>query len=1562
MKIIFLFTSVLILLMAVSTATAADADNTTKIEKVDTASVAQAQMPAKEITKVDKKTTKKESKIDYYVSNDGDDTNSGTQESPFKTMQTAINKTTQENEYTIHIAEGTYKGEGNLNLTIPGTNNINFIGSGVNKTIFDGEANFTLPGSGNEAWGGSAFWNNWRNCSGNWFMNITQGEGQFNITGMTIQNCWSNSGSSIAACPTSTIDNRATLNVTNVYFDSNHAGNGAGIRNNNGGTLYVDNCTFTNGTKAQTTGNFGAALYNNGTAIVTNSNIIYNFARWGSVTNDKNITMINCTFKDNHAYDGGSGYKNGPSFTADTGFADFFRPYAVLNLTSTIINCTFDSNQQCDISNGRGDLTVDNCVFNHSTGVYLFPNNNRNNQYMPTQIIENNQFIDMQPSTVFASLISATTPSVSVRSLSGYPLLIKNNTIDVRDSNYGYGLYLTANATAVNNTMNNYIYVAGANNIIENNTVNTATVNSISLATAAKNCTIINNTLTTSSADGDLSIKALADTIIQDNKPETYTYVVTNENYTTYFDENGIARKDVITNGSKIILSGEITDKDFIFDNIKVLVDTQSNTLTDVTFTTQNNAQVSLNNLKIKNTKNDKGYIILFNSTKNTLNKTTIDATTDKALQAIKIEEDSNKIVDVTLNMTAPAYDTEWRENYAIGTVPTTGMFIRSSHNYISGTKLFVYAPTKDPNSFAPSVDGLDIQSKNVGEFVTDNQIRNTRINVTGGSYVYALNLARAKNTMTTLSYFIANSDFYAVSVQMGDAKDNTIAGYMHAYADSIAYGLYSTAMATGTSNNTNISKLYIQGMDAPTATGIEIDGASNIIMGDATFTINGNTTKAIVVHPDFYGNAPENITINKLTVTLNGNTDDSIMMSFNNVTNLYMNASSIRSTSGKGINLEDSDNAVIENNYINAANMYGGNGAITTNKEATLRNNTPTLVLLTDDNYSNFFDENATLKVDADVIAIGGDLYNKDIKIDLPTKLYNITNTADYTIYNGTITIYGNSSVYSSPTKVLRVTGLKFENQNKPVFKDELEGTIQCNVYFENCDIDVTGDDIVAFDAFNNNSYIYLDVSDSNISLSGKNAVAISYSGYNRGQPVYVTDNNIIIVAEESAKALETNQATLQFSSNNVEITAKNAIAVNAQNSSISYHNFRYNDISVTGDNVSALYYEKPDTSTSYVEDNSITLDTNNPTTAISVIGNRGAYVQRNNIIINTNNDETPIIYSNSTTSVTNNYLESRDLCGDDAVESAGTVSGNKPVVGGRNITINIADVELLPGEENNITINVTNSFDEVIGGNITVTIDDEEIPINDGVVKYTPQKAGDVTVKVTYVDPNGNYQTKTETSTLTAIKRNSTAQTVIEEPVLGETTELTAQFYDDNGIAVNGGKAIFRINGKTLRNDQGEVIYVDVVNGTATLPDVNITGEWMKPDTTIQAVYSGTDEFDPIITEKTTVNVTKPEATVTLTAPTEATAGQEITLTATVTDGDKLVNSGRIAFKFNGKTLKDENGKAIYVNVKDGIATTTYKIPAKTKAKSYTLTAVFIDDTYDRVEATREIVISKA
>jgi hypothetical protein len=89
---------------------------------------------------------------------------------------------------------------------------------------------------------------------------------------------------------------------------------------------------------------------------------------------------------------------------------------------------------------------------------------------------------------------------------------------------------------------------------------------------------------------------------------------------------------------------------------------------------------------------------------------------------------------------------------------------------------------------------------------------------------------------------------------------------------------------------------------------------------------------------------------------------------------------------------------------------------------------------------------------------------------------------------------------------------------------------------------------------------------------------------------------------------------------------------------------------------------------------------------------------------------------------------------------------------------------------------------------------------------------------------------------------------------------------------------------------------------------------------------------------------------ADIEITSPGTVTKGQIATFTVKVTDNNVNVNEGKVILKINGKTLKDDNGKVIYAQVVDGIATVEYMIPDTMKSKDYTLSAVFVSSNYSR------------
>ncbi|OED30033.1 right-handed parallel beta-helix repeat-containing protein [Methanosphaera sp. WGK6] len=1507
------------------------------------------------------KTIKSEGEsVDYYVSDStGSDENDGSSSTtPFKTIGKAITSTTDSGIYNIHIAEGVYKGVGNTNLTVSGANTINFIGSGINKTVFDGEANYTIQETG-FYWGSSSVWKSYVNATGNWFMNITEGNGKITITNMTFQKGWVKGGSSLAAYKLAPIDNYATLSVDNVYFYSNFCGVGAALRNRPDATLTVNNSVFDSNCKSDSTGNAGI-IYNKGTAYVYNSLFTDNYARWGSVTNDKIISVINCTFRNGKAYDGSSGYKFGPGVAMNTGTLDYYTVYNVDDVQTLVENCTFENNDQCDIYIGFGQATIRGNIFNKSTGIYeVSAARSAKLNLTINHLIENNQFINIQPSTLLSTMLTTTTPSFAFYTTTvGYNTTIINNTIDVPNTQYGYALRLTGYANVINNTMNNYISINGHNNTITGNIINTTRDYTVVAATSNTNNTITNNTLLSGMLNGNLAVNVSTSNVVENNLPSSDVIVITNENYTTYFNNDGTMKNGVIANGSKILLSGNIINKTFIFDNIKVLVTNETEAqLVNSTIITINDATISLNGIIINNTDSTTEYAVLLNSTGNKIVNSQIIVNTTNTVRAVIIDADGNTITGTTINVTGPSLDVDW-SGYPVGLGKNIGLLIRSSNNLINSSRINV--TFQGNGTTYGSVYGIEIQSPVATEVVHGNEIRSTRVYVTGDIYAYALNMVRADNTASSLSYFTAESNFMAYAMQLsGPAKNNTIAGYATAIAPTAAYGAYVTGQWSGTITNNSFEKYYIQNVNSSNAYGIVLEGVSNTIIGNATYTIHGTVSEPISLtnanNTEIYS-----ITLNQYTTDVN-----SQIATVTNSSNVTFRINTMSSSKGTGVNIVNSSTINVTSNYINIGNVTGGNDAVKSENSSNvvIEANTPVIGLLTDDTYNTYFDENSKLReITFDFITIGGDLHNKDLIFN---KSVDIRNAANYTIYNGTITFEGNATGTSNLTKI------NINNVDKPALVTDLNNTAQVNIYLKYGNITVTGDNATAIISERKpaTQQVYISVQYENITVTGKNATYVYYTGNATTSTVTgvmeTIYSNINVTADDTSIVYDINSATIYFRYNNVAQSGKNTVTILSDKGVISYSNgFQYNKIVASGENITVINaVNKIGTTSSYIYYNNINLTSNNPTTAITIDG-RYNYVAYNNITVNTYNGETPIISAaNNSSYVRFNNLVSYDICGDNAVEHTGvTITGNTPTYLPVILTVN--NITGFVNQVNTITATITDlGGKNYVDGTVIFADANGKVigtaTIDNGVATtdYVPSHIMDSTITVTY-NGNGVYDTKNTTAKL-VIKRLPT--TIKVDPVtahIGDVITLTATITDSENNAITNGKVIFKVNGKTLRDAEGNTIYATVKDGKYVVENITVLSGWAKTSSVITAVYGGYGDFENS-RSNTTFTVTKREAKATIDSVT-AKAGETVTFTVKLTD-DITVTGGKVVFKLNGKTLRDDNGKVLYGTVTDGVAKVTYTLPAKMSAKTYTITSVFSSGIYNRAESNATLTITK-
>jgi len=210
-----------------------------------------------------------------------------------------------------------------------------------------------------------------------------------------------------------------------------------------------------------------------------------------------------------------------------------------------------------------------------------------------------------------------------------------------------------------------------------------------------------------------------------------------------------------------------------------------------------------------------------------------------------------------------------------------------------------------------------------------------------------------------------------------------------------------------------------------------------------------------------------------------------------------------------------------------------------------------------------------------------------------------------------------------------------------------------------------------------------------------------------------------------------------------------------------------------------------------------------------------------------------------------------------------------------------------------------------------------------------------------------------------------------VIVEPVLkvdtteftvGETTVISASIYMGDEVAtdINGGKVVFKVNGKTLKDANGKVIYAKLVNGTATIPSYEIPVSWNKENVTITAVYSGTSKQDALRSEEAQITITQPEPTIT-TDDIMTTTGETVQLKAKVSIADNPITTGKVVFKVNGKTVKDANGKVIYATVDEtGAVSVNYTIPENMKAGDYVITVTYTSAVYGKLTSNATLTVS--
>ncbi|AWX31620.1 hypothetical protein AW729_00330 [Methanosphaera sp. BMS] len=298
----------------------------------------------------------------------------------------------------------------------------------------------------------------------------------------------------------------------------------------------------------------------------------------------------------------------------------------------------------------------------------------------------------------------------------------------------------------------------------------------------------------------------------------------------------------------------------------------------------------------------------------------------------------------------------------------------------------------------------------------------------------------------------------------------------------------------------------------------------------------------------------------------------------------------------------------------------------------------------------------------------------------------------------------------------------------------------------------------------------------------------------------------------------------------------------------------------------------------------------------------------------------------------------------GDNNIESVNTSDEFKVNPAANNASVTATNVTY--GEDT--LIEVTADIDGIYQLDVNGTI--YNITVNNGIGNKTfTLNTGDYYANITL--NNKNYNTKTKNTTFTVSKAESIITTIRQTSYLGENITLKATITDTKGNLLNGGKVVFKLNNMTLKDSNGKTIITRVKNGTAEI-SYFIPYTYQAKTHNITAVYEGNGQYIGSRSNPTSLDLKQREAKLTLTSTSNKKVGENITFNVTVTDKQDQTRrvNGYVIFKINGLTLKDKNGQTIMVEIKDNKAIYNYTVGLYLSARTHTITALLVNNTYTR------------
>lgn len=1027
--------------------------------------------------------------------------------------------------------------------------------------------------------------------------------------------------------------------------------------------------------------------------------------------------------------------------------------------------------------------------------------------------------------------------------------------------------------------------------------------------------------------------------------PEPLNLIVSDDNFTEYFNDDGTP-KDFITPNSVIHFDGQIEQR-YIQLDMPLTLTTYTNqaVLRDVIIDIYNNAaNTNITDLIIENENYAEASIRITNTSKILLkNNTLTQANNNSKVRAVLIRNSQYiTLEDNTIKTTGVCDDIDYWNG---GGLKTSSIELTNSTNCLITNNQVITNDTGS-GSFAGTIEAITITAS------SDNNITNNTINVTSSRYAYATSLtSNAYNNLVENNTITSKGTQYACGVQItGNAKDNTITGNdIKTVAENVTYGLYISNNYDGVISDNIISFNNITAQ-SKSAYLVELWYAKSTQILNNSFTGANDYTLAIAGYQTTYNNITGNymnltgymesdpvendyILVETTGVKLVGNSNYNIVKD-NNIT------VTTPLTTSNAVNLTASDYNNVTDNYLVATFNTGDVAVTTTTQTNIVRNNLPNdpkEVIITDDTYTDYFDSQSRLKVSlppSSTIYLSGEFSDKVFIFDTPL---TITSHEDQAV------LVDSQIILQYGSKDSQITNLIINNTNS-------------------LDYIILVDDVSNITISNNTLTLSKDIGDAHIIV------------LNKTDNTLVADNNMTLTAA---------QQPVEFDEYNVGYVESSAVSLyNSSQNTIRNNNIKVDttqkiddDSLIVALDVSGKYdygvsFEYYYSAENNIYENIIEVNADDTTTAVLLQGyTRYNNFTENNITLTTDVEEdsyTVTAYGVGNR-ITNNILLSGNLYGDNSVSSTAdnTVQDNQPQNRYTTTITPVIPEEAYIGSQITVTAIVQDENAESVTTSTVEVRDNNDNLL--GIIDLTQT----TNTTITFTDEYDGDLTLIYMGDATYLTSNTTAHIRVTQPVVtltladvvvtnsATTLSVEAKLGDD---PLTSGKVYFKVNGKVLREDNGRVLYADIMDGQAVIEDYTQTNTW-NDATTVTALYttangekiSSNTENVQIITTPQVEDESKEPAIVL--SDVSAGVTETITYTVTVENLDDA-NDGKVVLKINGKVVKTGDNK-VYSHIEDGVATFTYTVPKTLKAGDYTIKAVYTNSNL-KLEQTATLTIS--